>query len=119
MKGQPRDDEALPPGWERSPPEAVLRLGKRLRGRKTRRQFLRGAATAAGLMVTGGTFGLWWAASRPHEYDYGGITCSQVRSLMNDMPEKKLPPAEEARVREHLALCSHCRPLLEKMNPTG
>lgn len=120
MTTQHPNSEAIPPGWERSPPDTVLRLGKRLRGRKARRQFLRGAgATAVGLMVTGGAFALWWATREPKEYDYGGITCSRVRSRMNDMMAMKLPPAEVALIREHLALCPRCRPLLDTMKHSG
>lgn len=120
MTRQQRDSEALPSGWDSYPPGEVYRLGKRLRERRARRQFLRGAAaTAAGLLVTGGAFGLWWAASGSRDYDYGEITCSQVMPLLNDYLARKLPPTEQARVRDHLALCPRCRPVVEKIHSAG
>lgn len=119
MTHQHQDNETYPSGWDRCPPGKLFGLGRRLRGRKTRRQFLKGAAAAVGVLVTGGAFGLWWAARRTREFDFGGITCSQVIPLMGDYMARKLPLADQTRVGEHLALCPRCRALLEKMNPTG
>jgi|SoiMetStandDraft_2_1073263.scaffolds.fasta_scaffold560479_1 Putative zinc-finger len=116
MTTQQRDEGPLPPGWGRCPPGEVSRLGRRLRGRRRRRLFLRAAVTtAAGVFVTGGVLGLWRAFSRPGEYDYGGITCAEVVRLLDDYAAKKLPPADQDRVREHLARCPKCRPLSDRI----
>jgi hypothetical protein len=116
MTRQQGDEPPVAPGWENSPPGEVRRLRQRLRGRRRRRAFLRAAATAAaGLFVTGGGLALWWGLVRPREYDYGGITCSEVRRLAEDYRMGKLAAAERERVRVHLARCPHCKLFFERM----
>lgn len=107
----------LPQGWERCPPASIARLGKRLRGRRTRRQFLQGMAVAASSVLAGGT--LWWATNRSTEPDPSRITCEQVVSLLEGYRAKTLSPTDQGRVREHLSRCPRCQRLFEKMKDVG
>ena len=107
----PRPDE-----WSPLPPGEVARLGQKLRGRKTRRVFLRAAvATAASFLATGG--GAWLLLGRRghDESHYGGIACSEVVSQGKDYLEGKVPEPTQSQITEHVAQCPWCGPLFKQM----
>ncbi len=49
---------------------------------------------------------------------FGGLTCKELVELVTDYLEGKLPPADRARFKEHLALCPNCPTYLEQMRLT-
>jgi hypothetical protein len=105
-----------PPEWEPCAPGEVAQLGKKLRGRKTRRVFLRASVvTAASLLAAGG--GLWLAFGRrgDGEYDYGGITCSEVVRQGKEYMAGKVPEPTRSKIAEHVAKCPRCGPLFKQM----
>src|SRR5687768_9260249 len=46
------------------------------------------------------------------------LTCQELVELVTDYLEGALPPAERARVDEHLAACEGCRAYLAQMQAT-
>ncbi|MCI0704014.1 MAG: zf-HC2 domain-containing protein [Planctomycetia bacterium] len=107
---QPSDD------WQPAAGDEVGRLARRLRTRRTRRQFLKGTGAVLGglLAVAGG----WWTVrslTREREYDFGGITCSEVMAKSEAIKNRQLPPEEMKRVKQHLTRCPRCKPLVEQL----
>jgi len=111
---QPPPDE-----WQPADGGEVVRLTRRLKGRKSRRQFLKasGGIVGALLAVTAGWLTLRSATPTPKlEYDFGGITCSEAMARADSMTKgKKLPEAERMQVQEHVMLCPNCKPKFEQM----
>src|SRR5262245_65892613 len=106
----PFDPSPLPPAdWEPAPPGTVGELARRVRTRRTRRRFLKAASgVAAGVVAAGGGLWVWRAATRPREYDYGGITCSEVKPRLERLLAGQLPEPEATRVRTHVGQCPNC-----------
>ena len=103
--------------WQPAAGGEVVRLTRRLKGRKSRRQFLKASVGGVGglLAVASGWFAVR-SATREREYDFGGITCSEAMSRADAMMNgKKLPDAEMMQVQEHVMLCPNCKPRFEKM----
>ncbi len=124
MSRTDRPETPLPPEWEPCAPGDVARLGKKLRGRKTRRVFLRATvATAASVLAAGGGVWLAFGRRRAGEYDYGGIVCSEVVRLGPDYMAGKVPEPTRSQIAEHVAKCPRCGPLFkqmrEQMDQTG
>ncbi len=107
----PHDD------WQPAAGGEVVRLTRRMKGRKSRRQFLKaGGGVVGGLLAVAGGWFAVHSATREREYDFGGITCSvamaRAEAMMNG---QKLPDAEMMQVKEHVMLCPNCKPRFEKM----
>jgi anti-sigma factor RsiW len=49
---------------------------------------------------------------------FGGLTCRELVELVTDYLEGKLPPADQARFEQHLALCPNCPTYLAQMRQT-
>ncbi len=116
----PRTDQpdSLPPEWEPCAPGEVARLGKRLRGRKTRRAVLRATAGTVGAALAAG--GFWLALGRAErEHDYGGLTCAEVARRGAEYVAGTVPEPLRARIAEHVARCPRCAPLFEQMQRRG
>lgn len=107
--------DSLPPEWEPCAPGEVARLGKKLRGRKTRRAVLRATAGTVAAALTAG--GLWLAlGSRENgEYDYGGITCGEVVRRGREYMTGGVSELTRARIAEHVARCPRCGPLFRQL----
>ena len=107
----PHDD------WQPAGGGEVVRLTRRLKGRKSRRQFLKaGGGIVGGLLAIAGGWSAVRSATREREYDFGGITCSVAMARADAMMKgKKLPDAEMMQVKEHVMLCPACKPRFEKM----
>ena len=110
--------QPMPPDdWQPAAGGEVVRLTRRMKGRKNRREFLTaGGGIVGGLLaVTGGWFAVR-SATREREYDYGGITCSvamaRAEAMMNGL---KLPDAEMMQIKAHVKLCPNCKPKFEQM----
>ncbi len=103
------------PEWGPAPANEVARLGKRLRRRSSRRQFLRAAATAASVIAAGGSAWLFWTNSGEREYDFAGIRCSEVIRRGKDYMAGRVLESARGQIATHIARCPHCGPLFEKM----
>ncbi len=68
-----------------------------------------------GLLAAAG--GLWAvrAATREREYDFGGVTCSEVAARTDDFLHGRLTPDEAAKIKQHVRLCPQCKPMFEQM----
>ena len=111
------DEPDVPPaaGWEPCPPGEIARLGRKLRGRKSRRTFLRtAAATAATALTAGGVIAVI-VGRQNKEYDYGGIVCSEVVPLAPAYLAGDVPEPTRSKVATHIALCPNCGPYYQKL----
>ena len=125
MARQSDSDSPVPSGWNRCPPGEVRRLAEKLRLRQRRRLFLRRTAVAAaavfGLAAGGTGWWLWRRSDRPppqHEYDYGGITCSEVRRLAEPYRNGTLAEPQRSQVRRQIELCPACGPAFRRPGET-
>ncbi len=102
--------------WQPAAGNEVVRLARHMRDRKGRRQFLTmGGRIVAGLLAAAGG---WWMAhvtTREQEFDFGGITCSEVAARADDLMQGRLPADEAARVRQHVLRCPNCKLKFDKM----
>ena len=107
-----------PDDWQPASGGEVVRLTRRLNGRKTRRHFLKagGGVVGGGLLAVAGRWFAVRSATREREYDFGGITCSVAMARADAMMNgQKLPDAEMMHVKEHVMLCPNCKPKFEQM----
>jgi len=107
----PHDD------WQPASGGEVVRLTRRLKVRKGRRQFLKaGGGVVGGLLAVAGGWFAVRSATRERESDFGGITCSVAMTRADAMMKgKMLPEGEMMQVKEHVMLCPNCKPKFEKM----
>ena len=106
-----------PDDWQPASGGEVVRLTRRLKGRKSRRQFLKaGGGIVGGLLAVAGGWLVVRSATREREYDFGGITCSEAMTRADAMMKgKKLPEAEMMQVKQHVTLCPNCKSKFEQM----
>lgn len=112
------DHRPLPPDdWLPTGGGEVARLSRRLKARKTRRQFLKaGGGVVGGLLAVAGGWLAVRTATREREYDFGGITCSEAMARADAMMKgRKLPDTEMMQVKEHVTLCPNCKLKFERM----
>ena len=116
MTQHPNHRPTPPDEWRPADGDEVVRLAHHMKRRKSRRQFLKtGGGIAGGLLAL---VGGWWvvrSATRKREYDFGGITCSEVAARADDFMQGRLPADEAAKVKQHVKLCPNCKPKFERM----
>ena len=117
MTTHPNHHPMAPDDWQPASGGEVVRLTRRMKGRKSRRQFLKaGGGIVGGLLAIAGGWSAVRSATREREYDFGGITCSVAMARADAMMKgEKLPDAEVMQVKEHVMLCPNCKPRFEKM----
>ena len=117
MTTHPNHQPTPPDDWQPASGGEVVRLTRRMKGRKSRRQFLQaGGGVVGGLLAVAGGLLAVRSATREREYDYGGITCREAMARADAMMKgQKLPDAEVMQVKEHVMLCPNCKPKFEKM----
>ena len=109
-----------PDDWQPASGGEVVRLTRRMKGRKSRRQFLKaGSSVVGGLLAVAGGWVAVRSATREREYDFGGITCSAAMARADAMMKgKNLPEAETMQVKQHVMVCPNCKPKFEQMGGT-
>lgn len=117
MTTHPDHRPTPPDDWQPAGGGEVVRLARRLKGRKTRRQFLKvGGGVVGGLLAVAGG---WWAirsATQGQEYDFGGITCREAMARADAMTKgKTLSDTEMMQLKQHVMLCPNCKPRFERM----
>jgi hypothetical protein len=115
--------ETLQPSdnWTACPPGALQDSARKLRGR---RRLKRAAplATLAAVLLAALVFALRTPSSRQFgppgnvDYDYGGIACSEVVPLLDDLAIGQVDADTRARIEEHLQLCPKCRAVQSSMS---
>lgn len=111
-------NHATPPDDWQPASDEVVRLTRRMRGRKSRRRFLQTSGSIVGglLAVTSGWF-VGRVFTREDEYNFGGISCADAMARANAMMQGyQLPDVEVTQLKEHVQLCPKCKPWFEKMN---
>lgn len=105
---RPADNEPVPSArWQPCPPGKFQVLARRLRGRRQRRVFLRGAAAGTAALAAGLVW--WFGPRRAAEPTYGGLTCAEVRRLAAAYRQGRLGRDLREQVGRHLAECPRCR----------
>jgi len=117
MTAHPNHQPNPPDDWQPTSGGEVVRLTRRLKGRKSRRQFLKaGGGVVGGLLALAGGWWLFRLATSKREYDFGGIKCREAMARADAMMKgNKLPEAEMMQVKEHVMLCPNCKPKFEQM----
>ena len=103
-------------GWNACPPGELGRMVDRLRADRRKQAIVRGGVVSAVTLMLAVT--LWQALPMGNEnvqYNYGGITCSQVQLALPQFLNDQLDEETAAKVRVHLAQCEKCRPRAEQM----
>ncbi len=111
------NDSELHPAeaWTACSPGTLGRLSRRIRGQRQQQSAIRVAAPLAMIVLV--TLGVW-SANRPaalHESNYGGLTCQQVETNMQQYTVSQLPPETQRALAEHLAHCPHCQKKMKTM----
>ncbi len=101
---QPHDDTA----WNDCPPGALAGLSHRAQ----RRRLLRLAAqtvSAVAVLAIVGFGGFFWRLRRQmQEYQFFGMTCSDVRELLPDYLAGKLDEKRAEVLERHVSRCPNC-----------
>lgn len=101
------------PQWKPCPAGKLSALSTRIQGRMQRRRFLKFAGAFSVLALGGGTLG--FLLTRHREFDFGGITCSEVLGHAEAFMHGQLGEPLVSRVRIHIAQCPHCGPRFREM----
>lgn len=102
--------------WQPASDGEVVRLTRRLRGRRDRRRLLQaGAGILGGLFVLAGGWWLTRWAMQPTEYHHGGLTCTEVAQRVPAFRAGTLPPVEVEQIHQHVKLCPICQARFERM----
>lgn len=119
-----KSDPAMPSdsAWRDCTPGELVQLGAEQHRRAGRRAILRGLGMAAAGCAAVGAVGLvWYRQHGPglHQpqprFAPGGLACDEVTPLLPAYVAQKLDSQQTAKVKEHLAGCSHCRQRLEQL----
>lgn len=111
MKRQPSDNDH----WKPCPPGELKRLVGRI---KTQRRIrLVNWALVASLAVVLCVWAGVYFSTLPHsgEYNFAGITCSEVHELGPRYMAGTLPQDRLEQIGRHIAQCPDCGPFLERM----
>lgn len=111
MPPKPNTSEA----WIPCPAGSLGQFARREKTRQ-RRRFLVKASGVAAVVALGGGVGFW--ALRPSgmsEPNFGGVTCTEVRSNAMAMMAGTLPADLLQKIQTHLSQCGECQAFLEKM----
>lgn len=111
MPAQTHHSPTPPDDWQPAGGDELVRLTRRIKGRKSRRQFLTASGgVVGGLLAVAGT---WWLARPPHreegEAKFAGLTCSETALKLDDLLAGRLPAAEAQQVKQHITLCPKCQ----------
>jgi predicted anti-sigma-YlaC factor YlaD len=115
MASKANGEQNLASSWVPCPAGELERLSQRLRKRRQRRTFLRVAAASVAVAATGGGLVVWLRPREPREFNFAGLTCTQVQNAAMAYAQNELDADMRDRVREHVAQCPRCRPLFERM----
>lgn len=99
--------------WEPCPSGTLQNLASRLRANRRRAQAVRLSLVTSLVFGTGVV--LWSTYSKPVEYDFGGIVCSEVRQISKDYLGGHLALELTHKIDAHLLECPNCKPLMDAM----
>ena len=106
--------------WQPCPPGELVKFAGRLRSKHRLHRIVQLASVCAVLLLAAGTIYLQWEP-RQHstipegripdrgEYNYGGITCTEIHQVLPRLKEGTLDDDTLARVREHIEQCPQCK----------
>lgn len=111
MPSKPNTSEA----WMPCPRGSLGQFARREQTRQ-RRRFLVKASSVAAVVVLGGGVGFWAFGPRgSSEPNFGGVTCTEVRTNAMAMMAGTLPADLMQRIQTHLSQCPDCQEFLKKM----
>jgi hypothetical protein len=111
MSPNPNMSEA----WIPCPRGSLGQFARREKTRQRRRFLVKASGIAAVVALSGGV-GFW--ALRPRgmsEPNFGGVTCTEVRTNAMAMMAGTLPSDLLHKIQTHLSQCGECQAMLEKM----
>lgn len=116
--GQVKSSSSDSGGWQACPPGELGELAGRLRTRRRNSKIARLATVSALLLAAGGLYlqmgpgrnlNLPGHALENGEFNFGGITCTELHRALPGLKAHTLDEATLARVREHVDKCPHCK----------
>lgn len=117
--GQVKSSSSESGGWQPCPPGELGELAGRLRTRRRNSRIARLATVSALLLLAAGaiylqiepgrTLNLPGHALENGEFNFGGITCTELHRALPGLKAHTLDDATLARVREHVEKCPHCK----------
>lgn len=110
QSNDPADD------WHSASHGEVVQLTRGLRGRRTRRQFLRLSGIGVGLLAVSGGWWMFRTSRRADAERLGGLTCAEVAAHADDWKQNRLSPDLAAQMLAHVTQCPRCQPMFESMN---
>ena len=96
--------------WADCPPGTLRGFAGKQRQQKQLRRLALGGSTVVALLLLAVTLrGFLVDGFSTGEPNFGGVTCSVVRSKIQLYHQQKLDPALTASIRQHLSECGHCQ----------
>lgn len=111
MPPKPNTSEA----WIPCPRGSLGQFARREKTRQRRRFLVKASGVAAVVALSGGV-GFWTLRPRGmSEPNFGGVTCTEVRTNAMAMMAGTLPEDLMQKIQVHLSQCADCQEFLEKM----
>ena len=110
-----RQDTSDVDTWTKCSPGTLTQLSHRIRAKQNRKVVVRVAAPVVLLICVG--LGVW-SMSGPRksgDFDFGGVTCTEVQSGLQQYARGKLLPEERIAFDVHLAQCPRCQEMMRAM----
>lgn len=117
--GQVKSSSSDSGEWQPCPPGELGELAGRLRTRRRNSKISRLATVSALLLLAAGGIYLLMGPGRNlnlpgqalenGEFNFGGITCTELHRALPGLKARTLDDATLARVREHVEKCPHCK----------
>ena len=114
MAEKKKNDERQQAEWDECPAGTLSALSGKLQGRKRRRRFLQVASAMSLAVLGGGAVGIALLL-RPNDYDFGGITCSEVARNADAFAHGEVREPLLGKMRVHIAQCPMCGPRMRDM----
>ncbi|QDS94513.1 hypothetical protein FF011L_32920 [Roseimaritima multifibrata] len=112
--------------WEDCAPGTITGLMKRLKAERRRKSVVRfGPPVVLTVMLVLVAWNFGGVASSPSlqnpvgEFDFGGVTCSEVQDSMLEFALGELEPVKQDAFTVHFQKCPACRTKLEAMQDSG
>lgn len=101
--------------WQSCPPGTLSEFAGQHRRLERRRFLMKSGTIAGGLLLAARAGILAFREKSPHEYDFGGITCTEVRAKAPLLMSGSLDEDVARKIEIHLSKCPNCPEYMDKM----